>query len=245
MEGIGIGSEGIEENLKYNGFKVFVIDAKNTNTKTKIKETLEAWQNEKLAVLVGTDLALNNINENHKIDFAGIISIDTLFSIPEINIDEKILNLIIEFKEKCKTKSKLFIETRLRDAEIWKYIEENNYLGFLEGELENRKMLNLYPFSNILKFRLQNKNIKYKNKIESLLQEIQKEEEVSEEKINWKKDNKTGDYIGILIVNNKEWQNTNLNKNGVQEITATNFTKKITTLLSDFNLEINPQNVYK
>ena len=139
----------------------------------------------------------------------------------------------------------MFIETRLRDAEIWKYIEENNYLGFLEGELENRKMLNLYPFSNILKFRLQNKNIKYKNKIESLLQEIQKEEEVSEEKINWKKDNKTGDYIGILIVNNKEWQNTNLNKNGVQEITATNFTKKITTLLSDFNLEINPQNVYK
>ena len=102
MEGIGIGSEGIEENLKENGFKVFVIDAKNTNTKTKIRKALEDWQNEKLAVLIGTDLALNNLTENHKIDFAGIISIDTLFSIPEINIDEKILNLIIEFKEKCK-----------------------------------------------------------------------------------------------------------------------------------------------
>lgn len=241
MEGIGIGSEGIEENLKENGFKVFVIDAKNTDTKTKIRETLEDWQNEKLAVLVGTDLALNNLKENHKIDFAGIISIDTLFSIPEINIDEKVINLIIEFKEKCKTKSKLFIETRLRDAEIWKYIEENNYLGFLESEYENRKMLNLPPFSNILKFRLGNKNIKYKDRIENLLLEIQKEEKVREEKINWKKDNKTGDYIGIIMINKKDWESLNENK----EIVATNFTKKVITLLRDFNLEINPQNVYK
>lgn len=241
MEGIGIGSEGIEENLKDNGFKVFVIDAKNTNTKTKIKKTLEDWQNEKLSVLVGTDLALNNINQNHKIDFAGIVSIDTLFSIPEINIDEKVMNLIIEFKEKCKTKSKIFIETRLKDAEIWKYVEENNYLGFLEGEFENRKMLNLPPFSNILKFRLGNKNIKYKDRIENLLLEIQKEEKVREEKINWKKDNKTGDYIGVIMINKKDWENLDINK----EAEATNFTKKIITLLGDFNLEINPQNVYK
>ena len=241
MEGIGIGSEGIEENLKENGFKVFVIDAKNTNTKTKIKKTLEDWQNEKLSVLVGTDLALNNINENHKIDFAGIISIDTLFSIPEINIDEKVMNLIIEFKEKCKTKSKLFIETRLKDAEIWKCIEENNYLGFLETELENRETLNLPPFSNILKFRLGNKNTKYKDRIESLLFEIQKEEKVREEKINWKKDNKTGDYIGIIMINKKDWESLDQNK----ETIATNFTKKIITLLGDFNLEINPQNVYR
>jgi primosomal protein N' len=241
MEAIGIGSEGIEENLKENGFKVFVIDAKNTNTKTKIKKTIEDWQNEKLSVLVGTDLALNNLAGNHKIDFAGIISIDTLFSIPEINIDEKIMNLIIEFKEKCKTKSKLFIETRLKDAEIWKYIEENNYLGFLEQELENRKMLNLSPFSNILKFRLINKNVKYKDRIENLLLQIQKEENVREEKINWKKDNKTGDYIGIIIINKKDWEK----ENSKNEIVATNFTKKIHTLLSDFNLEINPQNVYK
>ena len=240
MEGIGIGSEGIEENLKENGFKVFVIDAKNTNTKTKIRKALEDWQNEKLAVLIGTDLALNNLTENHKIDFAGIISIDTLFSIPEINIDEKILNLIIEFKEKCKTKSKLFIETRLKDAEIWKYVEENNYISFLETELENRKMLNLPPFSNILKFRLSNKNTKYKNRIESLLLEIQKEEKVREEKINWKKDNKTGDYIGVLMINKKDWES-----NIKEETLATNFTKKIITLLGDFNLEINPQNVYK
>lgn len=241
MDGVGIGSEGLEENLKENGFKVFIIDAKNTNTKTKIKKVIEDWQNEKLAVLVGTDLALNNLNENHKMDFAGIISIDTLFSIPEINIDEKIINLIIDFKEKCKTKSKLFIETRLRDADIWKYIEENNYLGFLEVEYENRKMLNLPPFSNILKFKLGNKNTKYKDRIENLLLQIQKEENVREEKINWRKENKTGDYIGMLMINKNEWENLNENK----EIIATNFAKKINTLLSDFNLEINPQNVYK
>ena len=101
-------------------------------------------------------------------------------------------------------------------------------------------MLNLPPFSNILKFRLSNKNTKYKNRIESLLLEIQKEEKVREEKINWKKDNKTGDYIGVLMINKKDWES-----NIKEETLATNFTKKIITLLGDFNLEINPQNVYK
>ncbi len=244
MEGVGIGSEGIEENLKENGFKVFIIDAKNTNTKSKINKILIDWQNEKLSVLIGTDLALNNLTENHKMDFAGIISIDSLFSIPEINIDEKILNLIIEFKEKCKTKNKMFIETRLRDADIWKYIEEGDYLKFLEQEYEDRKTLNIPPFSNILKFRLNNKNIKYKNRIENLLSEIQKEEKVKEEKVNWKKENKTGDYIGIIMVNKKDWETLNKNQKEIN-IFATNFAKKINILLSDFDLQINPQNVYK
>ncbi|MBP9765729.1 MAG: hypothetical protein KBD12_00650 [Candidatus Pacebacteria bacterium] len=240
MEGIGIGSEGIENNLKENGFKVFLIDSKNTNTKTKIKKILEEWQNEKLSILVGTDLALNNINENHKIDFAGIISIDTLFSIPEINMDEKILNLIIEFKEKCKTKNKLFIETRLKDAELWKYIEENDYLSFLEKELQNRENLNLPPFSNIISFRLKIKDIKYKNRIENLFSEILKEEELKEENIIWKKDSKNGEYLGFIIINKKILESVDKEGN----IIATNLAKKIATLFSDFNLEINPSSLH-
>lgn len=244
MEAIGIGSEGLENNLKENGFKVFLIDSKNTNTKKKVNTILEAWQNEKLSILIGTDLALHNINKNHKIDFAGIISIDTLFSIPEINIDEKIVNLIIDFKEKCKTKNKLFIETRLKDAEIWKYIEENNYLGFLEKELENRKILNLPPFSNIFTFRLKTKEVKYKERIENLLNKIQEEENVTfKEKIVWRRDLKKDEYLGMIIINKKYTEGRNKEKNNT-EIKSTSFIKKLVSLLSDFDLKINPQNVY-
>ena len=42
------------------------------------------------------------------------------------------------------------------------------------------------------------------------------------------------------MINKKDWES-----NIKEETLATNFTKKIITLLGDFNLEINPQNVYK
>ena len=62
--------------------------------------------------------------------------------------------------------------------------------------------------------------------------------------MNWKKENKTGDYIGIIMVNKKDWETLNKNQKEIN-IFATNFAKKINILLSDFDLQINPQNVYK
>jgi hypothetical protein len=60
------------------------------------------------------------------ISFILAASLDSFFSIPEINIDEKILNIIIDLKdklkfeetEKNKSKNKLYINTRLPDSPV-------------------------------------------------------------------------------------------------------------------------------
>jgi primosomal protein N' (replication factor Y) len=239
METIGIGVEGIENNLKEIGWKTFLLDSKNANTKKKINDTIKAWQKEKLSILIGTDLALASFDQNLKIDFAAIISIDTLFSIPEINIDEKIINLILEIKEKCKTKEKILIETRLPENNIWKYIKENDYKKFLEDEIKTREELSLPPFVNIIKFKLSEKELKLKNDIENLLDRIFKEEKVEKNKIVWWKENISKSYVGMFMLKKEYWE---FEKENI--IYPTNLAKKINTLLSDFRLEINPQSVY-
>jgi len=60
------------------------------------------------------------------ISFILAVSLDSFFSIPEINIDDKILNIIIDLKdklkfeetEKNKSKSNFYINTRLSDSPV-------------------------------------------------------------------------------------------------------------------------------
>ena len=239
METIGVGIEGITENLRSIGFKTFIIDSENTKTVKKIKETLENWQNEKLSILVGTDLALAYLNKNINIDLSAVISLDSLFSIPEMNIDEKIFNIILELNEKINTKDNLFIETRLIDSNIWQYVKENDKEKFLENELQNRKMFNLPPYSNLIKFKISKKDFKIKDDIERLIEKISKEEKVSISKISFVKESTTYDIVGMFMVRKDFWEIKEK-----ENIFPTNYAKKIHTLLADFKIEINPQNVY-
>lgn len=173
---LGVGTQGIEENLMDIGFKTFVLDSESVKSKKKVLEILEAWQKEKKTVLIGTDLALNFLNKDFEIDLASIISLDSLFSIPEINIDEKIFNICLEMSEKIKTKEKILIQTRSVEQSIWDFVEKKDTLGFLRDELKTRKSFNLPPYSNILKFKLNVKEIKFKNNLEKILERIWGEE---------------------------------------------------------------------
>lgn len=240
MQTLGVGVEGIEENLKKAGWNTYILDSKNIKNKKEAIQIIDSWQKEKMAILVGTDLALNFLNRDMNIDLAGIISIDSLFSIPEINIDEKIMSLALDIDEKCNYEGNILIETRLRDNEIWEYIINADKEKFLKEELELRNQLSLPPYSVILKFNIEKKNLKVKNNLEKILDQIFKEERLKPLNIGWKIEKKTESHIGIIIVDRKYWET----KDSKNNLTPTNFAKKIHTLLTDFRLEINPQNVY-
>lgn len=116
---LGIATEAVSEDLIQNNFKTFIIDANHQKNKKEILKTLNDWQSEKRpSILIGTELALNFLNTNYKYSLSVIISLDSLFSIPEINIDEKMFSLILEMLEKKNNKNKLFIQTRLIDQPI-------------------------------------------------------------------------------------------------------------------------------
>ena len=240
MQTLGVATEGIEDNLKKIGFKTFLIDSDNTKTKKSITETIASWQKEKdTSILIGTDLALNFLNKDIICDFGAIISLDTLFSIPEITIDEKIFNICQEMREKINTKEKIIIQTRLPNQDIWEYIERNYVIEFLTNELDTREKFNLPPFTNILKWQIDKKNIKIKDNIEKILNQIFKEENIEKVNIIYKIDKKTSNQIATMIIKKEIWQKE---KDG--KLIPTQFAKKITSLLSDFKLEINPPNVY-
>lgn len=241
MATLGIAIEGVADNLKEIGFKTFILDSQNIKSKKEINNLLNNWQKEDTSVLLGTELALNFLNKETFIDLAAIVSLDSLFSIPEINIDEKIFNLVLELKEKINSKEKIYIQTRLGEQDIWKYIKKENKLDFLKSELETREFLNLPPYSNILKWTLLKKEVKIKKDLEKIIQKIFKEENLELPEINFKIEKSTGNCIFTLILKKENWEKKE-KKEGRN--LPTNLTLKLVTLLSDFNLEINPPNSF-
>ena len=239
LETFGIATEGLGKILKEAGFQTFILDSENISSKNKIETILENWRQEKLSILIGTDLAINNFTYQESVDFCCIISLDSLFSIPEINIDEKILDTIYDLKDIIKT-DKIYIQTRLAENKIFKYLEEENPINFLEEEIKNRLTLSLPPYIKILKFKLERKNTEYKRQIERIFQKIILEENKPDLKIYWMENYTISGWNGIILIPKNLWEIKNQ-----KNILASDLTHKLISLLSPFDLKIDGENLFK
>lgn len=229
MQTLGIGSEGVEKELQKLGFPTFLLDSQNIKTKKNIEKTLEAWQKTDGSILLGTELALNFLHPGLACEVAAIISLDALFSIPDYLMDEKIFNLCLTLADKINTQQAILVQTRLIDNPLWDFIVNDNRLDFLKTELANRKMLNLPPYSKILKFQLNSKTPNIQEKFSEILKKIFQEEKIEQVNLTWSTDLKNKKYTGTLIIPIEFWQKE---KDG--KIIPSQLTKKVTTLLSNF-----------
>lgn len=146
MRMLGIASSGMESLLRESGIPVFVIDGERTKTKKEIQIALDGYKKEPLAILIGTELALNVLEE---CDGSVIASLDSLFSLPEYSIDERIVSLIIDLKQK--TKGNLLLQTRMSKNPLFTHLTDYSFHNYYSWALEERKTLHLPPFYSVIK----------------------------------------------------------------------------------------------
>jgi len=154
---LGIGTDTVYEEIKkiFPKTKIFKLDkeiAKNTNGAQKI---INEFEQENGAILIGTEMATYYIK--NKIPLSIIASFDSLWSIPNFKIGEKIIKILTFIISK--TKDKLIIQTKNdQDHAIISIINEN-LISFVREELEDRKNLGYPPYNRFIKIsHLGNKN---------------------------------------------------------------------------------------
>lgn len=150
---LGISTGGVEEELSKLKIPLFIIDGEHTATKTKVKKTYKEWLEAPYGVLIGTEMAQNIIK---KCDGIIILSIDSLFSLPEYRTDEKILNLVTEMAEKIKTtqnisEHKLILQTRLKNIPVMKQLVSPSFREVFETLLKEREQFLLPPYYTVIK----------------------------------------------------------------------------------------------
>ncbi|QKF73051.1 primosomal protein N' [Aliarcobacter faecis] len=140
-----VGTAEIEEILKEE-FPKNVIKRFDTDTiknEKILKTTLEEFNENKIDVLVGTQM-LSKGHDYHNVKLAVVLGIDSLLNMNSYKAREKALSLLIQIAGRSGRNGfgEVLIETKNEDF-FKHYLEESNYLEFLQSELEFRK--DLYP----------------------------------------------------------------------------------------------------
>lgn len=157
MQTLGIATTGVEEELRRLGIPLFIIDGEHTTTRAKAKKVYKEWKDAPYGVLIGTEMAHNIIDS---CDGITILSLDSLFSLPEYRTDEKILMLVTEMAEKVRREhgkeGGLILQTRMRLMPVIKQLTEHSFAGVYTMLLREREALLLPPHYVVIKASFDN-----------------------------------------------------------------------------------------
>ncbi len=175
LKTLGIATETIEQHVQkhFPQATIFVFNSDRVTTQKQAKKLIEDFYNTPGAILIGTEMAL--LYARDEIEHIGIVSIDSMFSIPDFGIHERILTNILRAKSLA---SKTFIlQTRYSKSPIITYAHTGNIKEFVRSEIKERKQYNYPPYSIMIKLSLQGGPVRVLEEVKHI-KEFLKEYEV-------------------------------------------------------------------
>jgi len=146
---LGIGTDTVYEEIEklFPKVKIFKLDKESAKNATGAEKIVKEFEENSGAILVGTEMAFSYLKES--VPLSIIASFDSLWSIPNFKMSEKIIQILISIINN--TKKKLIIQTKNESDRTLKAIESRNLLSFVREELEDRKNLGYPPYKRFIK----------------------------------------------------------------------------------------------
>jgi primosomal protein N' len=211
MATLGIATTGIEEELARLGIPLFVIDSERTPTKVKVKKVHKEWKESPYGILIGTEMAHNSVSS---CDGIIILSLDSLFSLPEYRTDEKILSLVTEMAEKLPrgihNDAPLILQTRLKNSPVIKQLTAPSFRDVYASLLKEREQFLLPPYYTVIKASFDN-----------LSDDVRKrfEQELEPYTVIWFEQGK-GVTLLFIHIKETEWANNQEVRDKVKRVVA-------------------------
>lgn len=153
LKTLGVGTEKIEEELKelFGPEKIMRMDGDSVKSHKQGKQLMGKFLSEKGMVLVGTEMALFYLTE--PVENIGVVSADTLFSIPDFRMNERIFNYLVNAK--LSAKKRFIIQTRYHEDPLFDKISRGDLLQFFRTEIIARREFGYPPFKTIIKITME------------------------------------------------------------------------------------------
>lgn len=165
LQGIGIGIDRIEQEVRSLSpdIPLYILDGDHAKTRAQAKKIITQFEKSQYGILIATPMAVPLLGN---VDNTAIISIDSLFAIPDIRMSERIFALILALREK--TTNKFLIQTRTDDTTIFDQAIRGDLATFSENELSLRRAFSYPPYGTIIKITLREKRAGIANEMERL-----------------------------------------------------------------------------
>lgn len=147
--GIGIDTVGSLVEKKYPDSKIFKIDKDSIKKESDGKKIIKDFLKCDHAILLITETGLPFIPA---VPYVAIASFDSLFSIPDFRISERIVHNLIDLAEK--TEKYFLIQTRNADSPLLKTVAGGGLMEFFRSELDAREKMSYPPFMTFIKLTI-------------------------------------------------------------------------------------------
>ncbi len=152
---LGAGTEKIEEEIRkiVPDAHIFSLNKDSVATHKQGAKIAAQFYETPGSILIGTEMALLYLDT--PIQNSAVASIDSLFSIPDFKISEKVLSILLHIRS-CTHKT-LLLQTRDPKQALFGYALKGNILDFYRNEIDLRRVFHYPPFNVLIKLSIEGK----------------------------------------------------------------------------------------
>ena len=157
MKLLGAGTQRIQEDIeKLIGLKTLRLDS---DKKRKISEIegLTGDMGDNIRMIVGTKLMTRRLGITRGFSMAAILNTDLLLNLPDFRSAEKAYQEISSIIDKIEPSGEIYVQTRMPQNYLFKYLKSYDYVSFFSEELHRRRSLNYPPYSKLLLIKFTSK----------------------------------------------------------------------------------------
>jgi len=150
----GGGTQRVEEEVH----KIFPeattirMDVDTTGKKQSHEKLLEAFDKQKIDVLVGTQMVAKGLDFEN-VTLVGVVSADTMLNMNDFRSSERTFSMLEQVTGRAgrgEKTGRAIVQTYSPDAEAITQVCAHDYYNFCKGELEIRKLMWYPPFSKLI-----------------------------------------------------------------------------------------------
>ncbi|MFA6269955.1 MAG: primosomal protein N' [Candidatus Paceibacterota bacterium] len=209
LAAFGSGIDRVADEIKNNfpEIKLFELNKDTAGTNLKAQKITESFYENRGSILLGTEMAFSYLYK--KVGSCAIASFDSLFSIPDFRIREKIFRLILQTKNLAK--DHFLIQTRNPRDPTVEYAITGNLIEFYKKEIEDRLILNYPPFGVFVKITTRGTKNFVTKELDSLKDSLQDYSPIFFPSIHEKKGEPAA-LNAIIKMSKEKWPEENLIK---------------------------------
>lgn len=146
---LGIGTQMVHSELhaSFPKTKIFELNKEAVKSKSAALKLIKEFEKSEGSILLGTEMALYYLTQ--KLPLSVMASFDSLWSIPNYKISERILSLIL--RTLGHTEQEMLIETKNIHDEAINSVVNGNFGGYVKDELHDREQLGYPPYKRFIK----------------------------------------------------------------------------------------------
>ncbi len=154
LRGRGFGTEKVEEYVGqlFPDARVARMDLDTTRTRNAYGRIIDDFSSGRTNLLIGTQMVSKGLDFD-RVSVVGILNADAMLNYPDFRAYEHAFMMMAQVSGRAGRKGqrgKVFLQTKNKELPIIRQVVENNYQGFYEALLEERRLFSYPPFHRLV-----------------------------------------------------------------------------------------------